>query len=108
VHAEFPAAPACSWKENVASITKPHVITGAQPLCPVCGKASYSRDGIHPQCAVTRNDRARTKDKKSKVAAKPKPARTPWLKRCPKCSRQVASRRHTCDCGFEFPQSAGG
>ena len=25
-------------------------------LCPVCGKASYSRTGEHPQCAVTRAD----------------------------------------------------
>ena len=30
-----------------------------QPLCPVCGKASYSRGGIHPQCAVQQADEPR-------------------------------------------------
>jgi hypothetical protein len=25
-------------------------------LCPVCGKKSYSRCGIHPQCAVKQAD----------------------------------------------------
>ena len=93
----------------MSSISKPHQIVRTQPLCPVCGKPSYSRDGIHPQCAVTHNDRARVKDKKIKTAAKPKakPTGTLWQKRCPKCSRQVAARRHTCDCGYEFPQQAG-
>jgi hypothetical protein len=91
----------------VGSISKPHQIVRTQPLCPVCGEASYSRDGIHPQCAVTRNDRARTKATKAKLAAKPKPARAPWLKQCPKCNRSVPARRHTCDCGHQFPQSGG-
>jgi hypothetical protein len=27
--------------------------------CPVCGKASYSRNGVHPQCAVQQADRPR-------------------------------------------------
>jgi hypothetical protein len=27
-------------------------------LCPVCGKASYSRSGEHPQCSVARADAA--------------------------------------------------
>jgi len=92
----------------VGSISKPHQVVRTQPLCPVCGEPSYSRDGIHPQCNVTRNDRVRTKAHKAKVAAKPKSVSTPWLKRCPKCSRQVAARRHTCDCGHQFPHSAGG
>jgi hypothetical protein len=92
----------------VSSISKPHQIIRTQPLCPVCGQSSYSRDGIHPQCAVKRNDAARAKTLKAKAAAKPKPSHTPWLKRCPRCSRQVAARRHTCDCGHQFPQAAGG
>ncbi len=29
--------------------------SNGQP-CPVCGKKSYSRGGIHPQCAVKRAD----------------------------------------------------
>jgi len=27
-------------------------------LCPVCGKASYSRSGEHPQCSQARADAA--------------------------------------------------
>jgi hypothetical protein len=29
-------------------------------ICPVCNKRSYSRGGIHPQCAVLRADAPRT------------------------------------------------
>jgi endogenous inhibitor of DNA gyrase (YacG/DUF329 family) len=25
-------------------------------ICPVCGKASYSKSGEHPQCSVNRSD----------------------------------------------------
>ena len=28
-------------------------------VCPVCRKASYSRDGIHPQCAAIQADEPR-------------------------------------------------
>jgi len=35
-----------------ALIAPPH----ERPKCPVCGKISYSREGIHPQCAVHRAD----------------------------------------------------
>jgi hypothetical protein len=28
-------------------------------ICPVCGKQSYSRDGIHPQCAMNQADAPR-------------------------------------------------
>ena len=28
--------------------------------CPVCGKRSYSREGVHPQCSVIQADAART------------------------------------------------
>ena len=38
----------------------------AQPrrdrACPVCGKPSYSREGIHPQCAVQQADAPRQRD----------------------------------------------
>ena len=39
---------------------KPEVIyfPRHQHLCPVCGKASYSRSGEHPQCSVARADAA--------------------------------------------------
>lgn len=42
-------------------------------LCPVCGAASYSRDGIHPQCAQQQADAprvARLKEKKKREQAK--------------------------------------
>ena len=25
-------------------------------ICPICKKRSYSRDGVHPQCAMIRSD----------------------------------------------------
>ena len=28
-------------------------------VCPICGKQSYSREGIHPQCAVQQADAPR-------------------------------------------------
>jgi hypothetical protein len=28
-------------------------------LCPVCGKSTYSRDGIHPQCSMVQADEPR-------------------------------------------------
>ena len=31
------------------------------PMCPVCGKRSYSANGIHPQCAVKLADAPRQK-----------------------------------------------
>ena len=31
----------------------------AKNLCPICGRDSYSRDGIHPQCAVQQADEPR-------------------------------------------------
>jgi hypothetical protein len=33
-----------------------HVPLPSRPLCPVCRKAVYSRGGIHPQCAMVRED----------------------------------------------------
>jgi hypothetical protein len=33
-----------------------HVPLPSRPLCPVCKKAVYSRGGIHPQCAMLRED----------------------------------------------------
>jgi len=33
-----------------------HIPLPSRPLCPVCKKAVYSRGGIHPQCAMLRED----------------------------------------------------
>jgi len=50
------------------------VLSDRNPVsCPVCGKRSYSRDGVHPQCAMIRADAPRKErlaaEKKAKAAA---------------------------------------
>lgn len=37
----------------------PIVVGRDSKKCPICGKSSYSRGGIHPQCAVTQADEPR-------------------------------------------------
>lgn len=77
-----------------------------RPKCPVCGKASYSPAGIHPQCAVHRADaslRLVLKAKKEAEAAAAQPGA--FSKRCSGCGRSVAARRMVCDCGRAFPSS---
>ena len=37
----------------------PIIADGKIKMCPVCGKRSYSREGIHPQCAVALADEPR-------------------------------------------------
>ena len=34
----------------------PIVVERDNKKCPICGKSSYSRDGIHPQCAMAQAD----------------------------------------------------
>lgn len=77
--------------------------------CPVCGFKSYSREGIHPQCAQQRADqqrvaklKSRTKSETSESAKPNTNAIKPWHKVCPKCRRQVHVRRTSCGCGHEF------
>jgi hypothetical protein len=60
------------------SSSTPEIAGYKPPACPVCGKASYSRDGIHPQCAVLRADKF---GKRKSVPKLPKPARSLWSKR---------------------------
>jgi hypothetical protein len=86
------------------SISKPVAIVHTPPACPVCGKPSYSRGGVHPQCAVARADKAR----KPKPPAKAKAAAFgQWKKKCPHCGRQVPARRYSCECGHKFEQTTG-
>ncbi|HJS08257.1 MAG TPA: hypothetical protein VJ809_11385 [Pirellulales bacterium] len=87
----------------MASISKPTFVVQKPPACPVCGKPSYSRGGVHPQCAVSRADKVR---KAAQPAAKAKaPAGGQWKKTCPRCQRQVAARRYSCECGHTFGPS---
>ena len=89
------------------SIVKPEPIS-PQPVreaCPICGKPSYSRDGIHPQCALSRSDAARTAQLKAKRKAAPKPVKPPrhaLSKKCPLCGTLVHIRMKNCPCGHEF------
>ena len=81
-------------------------------LCPVCGTFSYSREGIHPQCAERRADAPRMErimaDKKVDER-KGKPAislsASYWHKRCPQCQAQLHLREMTCACGYQFDET---
>jgi endogenous inhibitor of DNA gyrase (YacG/DUF329 family) len=80
-----------------------------QRLCPVCGKPSYSREGIHPQCAERRADAPRMERLKAGGNATERTSKATgsldvslWRKRCPRCQRQVRLRKMTCDCGYRF------
>jgi endogenous inhibitor of DNA gyrase (YacG/DUF329 family) len=89
------------------SILKPVPILPetVRKLCPICGKASYSRGGIHPQCALLqadapRNARLRTARKKEPKVATPQQRK--WSKTCPECGVQVHARLLACSCGHQF------
>ena len=89
------------------SILKPEPIIAPaiREACPICGKPSYSRDGIHPQCAVSRSDAKRTEQIKAKRKLEPKavkPPRHALSKKCPMCGAIVHIRIKSCQCGNEF------
>lgn len=87
------------------SDSKPALVPTIQPrgLCPVCGKASYSSTGTHPQCSVARADAiSRAARKAAGTEVDKTLARKPWSKPCPKCKHQVPARRFVCDCGHKF------
>jgi hypothetical protein len=74
----------------------------ARGVCPVCGKASYSLTGTHPQCAVARADSDARAARKAAGTEVTKAPRKSWSKPCPKCKHQVPARRIVCDCGHKF------
>jgi hypothetical protein len=84
----------------------PLIIEIGKKVCPVCGQSSYSRDGIHPQCAMRRSDSLR----RSQLPAPQKPAAKPfageivghWKKFCPVCRRSLHVKKMTCVCGHGF------
>ena len=91
----------------------PLLLTHAAPprLCPVCGVVSYSREGIHPQCARREADvprMERVKAGKKADERKKKSAIFSGLslchKRCPRCQEQLHIRKMTCGCGYRFDQ----
>lgn len=71
--------------------------------CPVCGKSSYSRGGIHPQCAAVRADAPRRERLAAERKAKTKQSsQRTWEKTCPNCAMIVPARNGLCACGFDF------
>jgi hypothetical protein len=82
----------------------PIPVTRSQRLCPVCGKASYSSTGTHPQCSLARADAISKAARKSAGLddKKKSPVRKSWSKPCPKCRRELPARRIVCDCGHTF------
>jgi hypothetical protein len=84
------------------NISKPKVIGPVRAVCPVCRTTAYSRGGIHPQCAVLKADKAVRNVRSKAPETKPPAARQQWVKRCPKCRRELHVRRAVCDCGHSF------
>ena len=82
---------------------KPEPIYSRPPrkICPICGQPSYSREGIHPQCAAEDADAKRVEMmKKEDEPQEKKPARkSRWEKVCPKCGTKVHVRLKVCNCG---------
>ena len=87
----------------------PVLVSAASKACPVCGQRSYSRGGIHPQCAVVQADAPRriclAAAKKAAAQEKDKaiPAKSgEWGKSCPQCGIELPARRNVCACGHIF------
>lgn len=84
----------------------PIIQHSGKKVCPVCGKPSYSLEGIHPQCAVQQADTPRRerlrKEKKRQAAVKNGSTQKSWLRECPHCHAQIHVRRKVCDCGYSF------
>jgi hypothetical protein len=89
------------------SILKPEPVF-TQPtrnLCPICGQASYSRDGIHPQCSLNQADAvryAKVREKRKAEVKVKRPKTSTFTKRCPTCGTNLHVRVNQCACGFEF------
>lgn len=74
-------------------------------VCPICGQASYSVGGIHPQCAMQQADEPRmigVRAAKIAEAKIKKPVRQTWKKKCPQCGTELHARREACECGHRF------
>ena len=82
----------------------PRISKTSGKVCPVCGKQTYSKGGIHPQCAVHQADSARAEKLKAERKRETNTAKqSTWTKKeCPKCGRESHVRRKECDCGHVF------
>lgn len=73
--------------------------------CPVCGHASYSSTGIHPQCAMQAADIVHIARVNARKLCQPVTANTaprPFEKRCPRCRGTLPARSLACTCGHNF------
>jgi hypothetical protein len=79
----------------------PILSSGKSKTCPVCGKNSYSRAGIHPQCAAKQADAARSKliKEKRKRDATARDTSSWNQKTCPECNTISHVRLKRCQCG---------
>ena len=82
----------------------PIVDSGNRKTCPVCGERSYSREGIHPQCAVKLADADRTEEIKARRKRETTGTETSaWNKKaCPMCKLVLHVRQKVCQCGHVF------
>ena len=69
---------------------KPVVLrtTLAPSLCPVCGKASYSMNGTHPQCSVAQADAISRAARKAASIGVVEVSHKSWSKPCPSCKHR--------------------
>lgn len=84
----------------------PLVPAHGKKLCPICGKPSYSRAGVHPQCSVQQADAPRQEqlkaERKRLTIAKQAAPQKSRDKQCPHCQAQVHIRQQVCVCGHHF------
>jgi hypothetical protein len=78
-------------------------------VCSVCGTATYSRGGIHPQCAQAQAEvlrvaqfKAMKKVENPQKKSADRSTLSPWQKLCPKCQAVLHTRKVTCGCGHRF------
>jgi hypothetical protein len=84
------------------------ILPPPRKACPICGNATYSVGGIHPQCAIEQADTPRLVKLRATRVVDPKTkkaARQSWKKRCPKCNTVLHVRREACECGHAFGRS---
>jgi len=93
-------------RHSMTSKPKPLYDPPVPRICPVCGHASYSAGGVHPQCAVRQADSRRLEAAKQRaaqaVAGSGRRQKKAWHRFCPRCQKQVHLRNQRCECGHSF------
>jgi len=103
----------CNDGADVNRKPLPLYIAPVRKHCPICGEASYSFAGVHPQCAMKQADLLRMQRIKPSTKPVKKPASpaaaefSRWQRVCPKCRTLVHVRKKACDCGHIFTPSTG-